>query len=127
LNKGDLHSETFDNEVYWFADSQLPHSPLPNSAYLLPAFDEYLISYKNRKAAITREDHAKVISKNGIFWPVLVMNGKISGMWKKTTKKDTITIEFDAFRPHNPDEKRLIEKAAETFGHFSGKKTEVKH
>jgi len=126
MNKATLISETIGTDTYWFADSvYLPSSP-PDSVYLLPAFDEYLISYKNRSAAITLEDHTKAISNNGIFRPIIVVNGQISGLWKRTIKKDTVLIELDHFRPHSKKEIRLIEKAAESFGHFSGKKTEVK-
>jgi len=126
MNKGTLISYTIDTDIYWFADSvNLPSSP-SDSVYLLPAFDEYLISYKNRSSAITLENHSKAISNNGIFRPVLVVNGQISGLWKRIIKKDTILIELDHFRPHSKKEMRLIEKAAESFGYFSGKKTEVK-
>jgi len=126
MNKATLISETIGTDTYWFADSvYLPSSP-PDSVYLLPAFDEYLISYKNRSAAITLEDHTKAISNNGIFRPVIVVNGQISGLWKRTIKKDTVLIELDHFMPHRKEEMHLIEKAAESFGYFSGKKTEVK-
>ena len=78
MNKATLISETIGTDTYWFADSvYLPSSP-PDSVYLLPAFDEYLISYKNRSAAITLEDHTKAISNNGIFRPIIVVNGQIS-------------------------------------------------
>ena len=126
MNKANLISETISADTYWLSDSvNLPTSP-PDSVYLLPAFDEYLISYKNRSAAITVDHHSKAISNNGIFWPVIVVNGQISGLWKRTIKKDTVIIELDHFRPHNKKEIGLIEKAAESFGHYSGKKTEVK-
>jgi len=126
MNKSSLISETIGTDTYWFSDSiSIPTSP-PDSVYLLPAFDEYLISYKNRNAAIAADHHAKAISNNGIFWPVIVVNGQISGLWKRTIKKDTALIELDHFRPHSKREILLIKKAATTFGHFSGKKTEVK-
>lgn len=126
MNKSTLISETVGEDTYWFADSISPASSLPYTVYLLPAFDEYLISYKNRSAAITADHHSKAISNNGIFRPVVVVNGQISGLWKRTLKKDTVLIELDHFRPHNQTEKRLIENAAETFGYFSGKKIELK-
>ena len=126
MNKSTLISEIFGADTYWFADPiNRPSSP-PDSVYLMPAFDEYLISYKNRSSAITLENHSKAISNNGIFRPVVVVNGQISGLWKRIIKKDTVLIELDHFRPHNKKEVALIEKAAETFGHFSGMKVEVK-
>ncbi len=121
MNKTTLISETIGNDTYWLSDSINIPTTSPESVYLLPAFDEYLISYKNRSAAITIDHHTKAISNNGIFRPVIVVNGQISGLWKRTIKKDTVLIELDHFRPHNPTEKQLIEKAAELFGRFSGK------
>lgn len=121
MNKTTLISETIGNDTYWLSDSINIPTTSPDSVYLLPAFDEYLISYKNRSAAITIDHHTKAISNNGIFRPIIVVNGQISGLWKRTIKKDTVLIELDHFRPHNPTEKQLIEKAAELFGRFSGK------
>jgi len=126
INKANLISETIGADTYWFSDSINIPTPLPDSVYLLPAFDEYLISYKNRSAAITADHHTKAISNNGIFRPVIVVNGQISGLWKRILKKDTVIIELDHFRPHNKKEIGLIEKAAESFAHYSGKKVEVK-
>jgi hypothetical protein len=121
MNKATLISETIGADTYWLSDSINIPTTSPDSVYLLPAFDEYLISYKNRSAAITIDHHTKAISNNGIFRPVIVVNGQISGLWKRTIKKDTVLIELDHFRPHNPTEKQLIEKAAELFGRFTGK------
>jgi hypothetical protein len=124
MSKSALISKTIGSETYWFAGNITIPATLPDSIYLLPAFDEFLISYKNRSAVITLEDHRKAISDNGIFRPVVLVNGQISGLWKRTVKKDTIIIEPEYFRPHNKKEKLLIGKAAETFGHFSGKKVQ---
>lgn len=125
MNKAYLISETMGTDTYWFADSIKLPSPPHNPVNLLPAFDEYLISYKNRSAAITHDHHSKAVSNNGIFRPVIVVNGQISGLWKRTIKKDAALIELDHFRPHNQEELCLIEKAAEAFGKFSGKKVEL--
>lgn len=126
LNKDVLLSETHESETYWFSGSFSHQKPVTDSVVLLPAFDEYLISYKNRSAAIEADHHAKAISNNGVFRPIIVVNGRISGLWKHTIKKDKLLIDLNHFRPHNQSEKRLITKAAESFGHFSGMNTEVK-
>lgn len=118
LNDGVLYSETFNNETYWFDSNMNLSASQSDSAFLLPAFDEFLVSYKNREAAISGNDHAKAVSKNGIFWPILVMNGKISGMWKHSLKKDQLILEFDFFRPILIKEKDAIEKAVRIFGNF---------
>ena len=126
MNKATLISETIGTDTYWFSDSVNLPSSLTDSVYLMPAFDEYLISYKDRSSAITLENHNKAISNNGIFRPVIVVNGQISGLWKRTIKKDSVMIELDHFRSHNKKEIGLIEKASDIFGHFSGKKVDLK-
>lgn len=118
LNEGVLNSETINGETYLFVENMNLSATPPDSAFLLPAFDEFLVSYKNREAAISRDDHAKAVSKNGIFWPILVVNGKISGMWKHSLKKDQLILEFDFFRPILTKEKDAIEKAVRIFGNF---------
>ena len=124
LNNNHLLSETINDEIYWFAENHCT-IPQPDSAFLLPAFDEYLVSYKNREAAISADHHAKAVSKNGIFWPILVINGKISGMWKKVVKKDSLIVEIDHFRPHSAREKKLVEKAVNAYGMYCGQKVSL--
>ena len=126
LNKSMLYSETIESDTYWFADVPKLLEPAPDNVFLLPAFDEFLISYKDRSASIKADHHSKAVSNNGIFRPIIVVNGQISGLWKRTVKKDTVVIELDHFRPHNKKEILLIEQAAEAFGYFSGMKVELK-
>jgi len=126
INKSCLISAVLENETYWYAEPASIAPPLTDSAYLLPAFDEYLISYKNRSAAITADHHKKAISNNGIFWPVIVVNGKISGLWKRTFTNNSVVIELDHFRPHNKKEVQLIEEASEKYGYFSARNAVLK-
>jgi hypothetical protein len=124
--KRTLCSAEFDNETYWFTEPVFDNSSQSDSVHLLPAYDEYLIAYRNRSAAITLDHHTKAISNNGIFRPIIVVNGQISGLWKRTFTKNSVLIELDHFRPHNKTEESLILKAAKSFGQFSGKKAELK-
>lgn len=51
------------------------------TTFLLPAFDEYLVGYKDRSAALPAQHNRSVITVNGIFRPVIVRNGKVVGQW----------------------------------------------
>ena len=117
LNNNHLLSETINDEIYWFSENHYT-IPQPDSAFLLPAFDEYLVSYKNREAAISVDHHAKAVSKNGIFWPILIINGKVSGLWKHSIKKDQLLLEFEFFRSILSKEKGEVEKAIRIFKKF---------
>ena len=73
---------------------------------LLPAFDEYLISYKNRTDVLPLEHHPKAFNRFGTFYPVILYNGKIIGNWSRSIKKNTIQIEMDFFveeAPHSSE------------------------
>lgn len=126
LNKAVLSFETIGSDTYWYNESDSEYKTLPDSAYLLPAFDEYLIAYQNRSALIDADHHKKAISNNGIFRPVIVVNGKISGLWKRKIKKDIVQIELEHFVPQNNKVENLIRKASDSFGYFSGKTVELK-
>jgi len=121
----DLISTTIEKDVYWLFNDDFKTVKQKNSCFLLPAFDEFLISYKNRSASITLENHKKAISNNGIFRPIVIINGQISGLWKKKAKKDNIIIETDYFRPHNKSELQLITEATGALGFYSGKKAGI--
>ncbi|MBT31841.1 MAG: hypothetical protein CMO01_19460 [Thalassobius sp.] len=89
-----------------------------DDVFLLPAFDEYLISYTNRSASITSEHHKKAISMNGIFWPIIVVDGQVKGTWKRTIKKDKVEFSTTMFdEVSNVVEDKINEKARE-FGVF---------
>ncbi len=64
---------------------------------LLPSFDEYIISYKDRSAAIDACWQPLAITRNAIFKPVLIAGGRVVAIWSRTVKKDTTTIQLSFF------------------------------
>jgi hypothetical protein len=60
----------------------------------LPAFDEFLISYKDRSASLLSGDNKKAVSSNGIFKPVIIINGQVTGLWKRSINKTKLIIEL---------------------------------
>ena len=122
-----LKSETIDTQTYW---SLKTHSFPPTeeeSVHLLPAFDEYIISYKDRRAVLPDENFSKAVSNNGIFRPIIIINGQVAGIWKRTIIKDKVVMETELF--HQPDKTTIgmIEKAALRYGCFLEMETEIKH
>ena len=127
LVKSTFYSQTIDSETYWFSDAYTATPKNKQQVHLLPAFDEFIISYKKRAASLEAEHHAKAVSSNGIFRPIILINGKVTGLWKRTVKKDRVFIETNFFSAHNKATKNLIEESAQTFGNFLGKKVEIVH
>ena len=125
--KSNLVSEKEGKKTYWLTNSFSIPKTTNYSLNLLPAFDEFIISYKDRSASLSLVNNKKVVSENGIFRPVIVMNGQVTGLWKRTIKKEKVMVETDFFRPPDKLVNNLIEKEAAAFGNFLGKKPEVKH
>jgi hypothetical protein len=123
--KNNFISETIKSKTYWFTDSF--SIPLKNksSLYLLPAFDEFIISYKDRTAILYPEHYTKVVSNNGIFWPVILMNGKAIGLWKRNIQKDKVLLEAQFFKKVSKTTIAFVEKRFKQFGNFLVKKTEI--
>jgi len=124
LNKQGLIGETVSGETYWFSPAINSEQKYRNEARLLPAFDEYLIAYKNR--ALSLNPGQGVITGNGIFKPTLILNGRVTGTWKRADKKDKVLIEVDPFIKLSKLATKKIFTEAKNYGKFLGKKSEVK-
>ena len=123
--KKSLVKTTVAAQTYWMKDDLIKIKQHNSSVYLLPAFDEFIISYKDRTASLPLQHHGKAVSNNGLFRPVIVINGKVTGLWKRTIKKDTVIVETECFQPYSLAAKKRIRKAAEQLGYFLNKKAEV--
>jgi hypothetical protein len=117
----ELISQTIDGKDYWMTS----HSP-GKAAYdesgvdLLPAFDEYLIGYKDRAAVLDGEDGQRVVpGKNGVFLPTIVVGGRVVGTWKRKLKKNSIDITLSPFTHLGDLDKRAIE-ATKLYSDFVG-------
>jgi hypothetical protein len=124
--KGELESASSGERVYWSGGAVAPSvAAKRGSAHLLPAFDEFLIGYRDRSAALSPEARGRAISSNGIFWPVVLVDGRAAGLWKRTVKPDALVVELDLFDSPSRKTRALIESAAERLGRFLGKDAEV--
>jgi hypothetical protein len=95
----------------YLLDSELAAQTTPAALpqiLLLPAFDEYIIAYRDRSPVLPDEHAAKVISRQGMFFPVVVVNGKVAGLWRS---KPATT--FDLFSPLDSKIMRKLKAAAE--------------
>lgn len=119
--KHDFYSEKMGSKIYWFKYSAESPVKYKNETYLLPAYDEYLISYKDRSSALEFQDHKKTVSSNGIFRPSIIVRGKVAGIWKKIMKGEKIIIGADFFQGKNKSVLRAFKIKAKELGKFLGK------
>ncbi len=124
-NKTHLISETIENETYWFDNSSIGPNRSQDETFLLPAFDEFIIGYRDRKASLSKTDHKKTISDNGIFYPTILLNGQIIGTWRRNNKKDAVIVSARLFKTDFKKQDQLFKKSIAEYSRFINKKIEL--
>lgn len=119
-NRG-LVSEKRDAKEYWSAsDAPDAASRAAPGVYLLPGFDEYLLGYKERGDVLAAEHANKVVpGGNGVFFPMIVVGGQVAGTWKRTLKKDGVTVTLRPFTQLAVSQERIVE-AVQRYSDFVG-------
>jgi hypothetical protein len=114
-------------KIYWVNPSTEPVTPSndADSVFLLPAFDEFLIGYKDRTPSIAYPEQKHALSKNGIFRPVAVVNGVVSGVWSRTFRKGAVILEVVFFNTPSEAVRNALITEANRFGRFLNMKPEV--
>jgi hypothetical protein len=119
-------TEKIESREYLLPDSYDTTVHENNSVHLLPAYDEFLISYKDRGASLTLTNNKKAVSVNGIFYPVVIVNGQVEGLWRRSVKNNKAVIEVTLFTKPDRTKIELILKNADLVGQFLNKETEVR-
>jgi hypothetical protein len=121
-----LEREEIGGQSYYFAKQSGKPSSDPGEVYLLPPFDEYLIGYRDRSAALDPIYNQLVVpGGNGIFNPIVVINGQVVGTWKRVFKRDTVVITFSPFASWGDEHDPALAAAAEEYGRFVGKRAVI--
>ncbi len=107
LNKSYLSVESVEGNQYWFKPSNAP--PIPEIVYLLPNYDEYIVAYKDRTAFYDALEIKNRGSRENVpFNNVILIQGRIAGVWKRTVKKGSLIIEPTFFfKPTKKDYQAL--------------------
>ncbi|HMU36188.1 MAG TPA: winged helix DNA-binding domain-containing protein [Marmoricola sp.] len=93
---------------------------------LLPPFDEYLIGYGSREPVLDERFFERIVpGRNGMFKPIVVVDGEVVGIWsqKRTPKKVTVTVEpFGAMKAKVA---RALAEPVSAYGRFLGRPAEL--
>jgi hypothetical protein len=120
LVRESLSRESVGGRDYWLSTSTPAAEGDPRAAYLLPAYDEYTVAYRDRSAVLDPSHAQRPDSGGGIFSPTVVIGGKVLGTWKRTLKKDSVEISLNPFRPLKRDEREAAGAAAQKYAAFLG-------
>jgi hypothetical protein len=70
---------------------------------------------------VARELERHVFTNNGIFRPVILVNGKWVGTWSRIEKKEHVLIERQLVQPVSIASEKAIVTACKKYGRFLGK------
>jgi winged helix DNA-binding protein len=126
LAAGELAQEVIGGRIYLHSGETSEPSDLPNDPQLLPAFDEYLVAYKDRRDAVEARFSPQVIGINGLFNASIVIDGSVVGTWKRSVDKTGITLELSPFRALLKRELKALGNSMRRYGEFMGLPVQVK-
>jgi len=117
--KSSLTRETIHSQTYWNRSFQAEQET-PSKVFLLPGFDEYLLSYKDRSASLEAV-HGKIPAPpNSALSPTIMTGGRIVGTWKRTVKEGAVVIVSNFFTPLTAAEDHAFVAATRRYGEFLG-------
>jgi len=95
-----LVSPHLDGQSYHYAETTAASGDDQTCAFLLPPFDELLVAYRDRSASLDGAYNNLIVpGGNGIFNPIVVIDGRVVGMWKPVLKADRVLLSFSPFQP----------------------------
>ena len=116
--KDSLIQKTIDNQTFWLSPDRPVVKARSPTAYLLPNYDEYLISYRDSRPAFEPKYAQLFMLRNVVFSHFVVVDGRVVGSWKRNFQKKTAIITLRLFEPLSEAQSRAIRAAAERYGSF---------
>ena len=114
----DIREALVDEKVYWSSRSRTAVTrSAKHSAYLLPAYDEYFVAYKDRQPGVDGESS---MTTWGLLGPTVVVDGALAGTWKSTNDNKRVTISIKPERVLNKPETLAVTEAAKRYAAFLG-------
>ncbi len=118
-----------DGSKYWALTETLDElraaSPT-KSVRLLPGFDPYIIgSTKHAAKLMTGDFKARVHRPQGWVSPVLLVDGRIDGVWRQERKGKRLVVEIEPFANAPKWVVRGVEQEAESLAAFMGAPLEL--
>jgi hypothetical protein len=128
-----LASEEVDGKTFYFAKKLPKPTGHDDEVHLLPAFDEYLVGYADRSAMLGNEDTQKMLKSgkvvfthsNGIFLPVVVVDGEVVGTWKTKDAKGEMAVTIRPFVKLGEERRKGAKEAAQRYADFLGNRAVV--
>lgn len=119
--KNALEHQSLDGKDYWFAPFKASGPKEPQvTAHLLSIYDEYVSGYKDRSAIVSQRHGARLVAMGNDLNGILVVDGQIVGVWKRTFDKNVVRVRLESFERLTRDATSGVDAAVEQYGQFVG-------
>lgn len=117
--------ERIGGETYrWTREATSPRAQRSRGrAFLLPAFDEFLVGYADRSAALESAHASRVNDGGGILSPTMVLDARVVGTWKRTIAGKRLEFAPSPFRALERTAVRAMHDALARYARFVGADT----
>ena len=121
LARSSLERLSSDDGELWMSNDRSALNTEPSRAHLLPGFDEFMLGYRDRSAALPTRYAGRIVpGGNGMFLSTLVLDGQVCGTWRRTTHAKSVVIEASPFARLKASEKKAFAEPAERYARYLG-------
>jgi hypothetical protein len=116
-----LSAVTVEGHARWFPTEDLgglQKSQPSGGVRLLPAFDVYVVGTRPRSALVDPQHEAKVFRRAGWISPVVLIDGRASGIWRHQRNGSGLAVEVQPFGKPAARHREAIEDEARRLGRF---------
>ena len=107
--------------------AEIAQASPPGAVRLLPAFDGYVIAAPRDAPAVLPAAHkGRVYRPQGWLSPVLLVDGRIAGVWRHERGGNRLGVEIEPFGPLPPWARQGAEEEAERLAGFLGGALELR-
>ncbi len=121
LVEPELESAVVEDRTYWFAPPAPGAARGRQSADLVQAFDEYIVSYRESRDVLNAEvADAAIPSGRELFMHVVLLDGQLIGRWRPVRTSSSVVVEMSLARSLDRAGSRALDAGVERYGRFLG-------
>ena len=113
-----IAGEVIGDRTYWLRASLSSREVPSSTLQLLPAFDEFLVGYRDRSAVLEDRFAKRANAGGGILNPAIVFKDRVAGTWNRTLKRGTVVVSPSWFTRAEQSRSRALALAARRYGEF---------
>jgi hypothetical protein len=89
-----------------------------DTVQLLPAFDVYTIGTRPRHALVDKQFEDRVFREAGWISPVVLIDGRVAGVWSHQLERKHVAVEVELFRPPTSSVTDRVATEVDRLGQF---------